>query len=76
MRVRARSGCQLGTKCPAPLTVTNVTPLYCTTYPPTCDYQKLVTFKNHKKVLIDLGENSIILIRLMPQLEFDQGFKL
>ena len=35
--VKALAGCQLGTWWPAPLIVAKVTPLYSTTYPPTCD---------------------------------------
>ena len=42
IKVTARAGCQLGTRCPAPLTVTNVSPLYCTTYPPTYDKENSV----------------------------------
>lgn len=60
--VRARAGCQLGTRCPAPLTVTNFSPLYPTTYPPICNNQKLIMHScSQKKVLLGLEEKSTIL---------------
>lgn len=60
IKVNARAGCQLGTRCPAPLTVTNVNPLYPSTYPPTCHYYYLVTFQKYYYLVYKKGHKSAI----------------
>ena len=57
--VKALAGCQLGTSWPAPLTVANVTPLYSTTYPPTCgqDYGH-ASKASGPKISISLNNNN------------------